>query len=203
MINRVDQFFAFTGGFSAFIYQHAQFAFLCTDHHILAVHPAHHIKRVPRSASQGQFQGIFFDPFGHRLLEFRLDFEVTVCRAYPFYPLVGAAVVVIVYPDRNALLGVLEAVELGPQQEPLQDRPPEPLSFSQRHRMVRAASDMFHPVLLQFLLEGGRSPPVDVLASVIRQHLFGYAIFSDCPAIRFQHVRRRLAPVKPQAGYIT
>jgi hypothetical protein len=63
-INRVYQFFIFTGGFSAFIYQHAQLAFLCTDHHILPVHPAYHVKWVPRSAPQGQFQSIFFNTFG-------------------------------------------------------------------------------------------------------------------------------------------
>ena len=114
----------------------------------------------------------------------------------------GTAVVVIVYPDRNPLLGVLEAVELGPHQELLQDRLPEPLDFTQRHRVMRAASDMFYPVFLQFPLEGGRAPPVDVLAAVVGQHLFGDAVFSRCPSVRFQHVRRRLAPVKPQAGYI-
>jgi hypothetical protein len=63
-INCVYQFFILFGGFSTFIYQHAQLAFLCTDHHILPVHPANHVKRIPWSAPQGQFQSIFFNTFG-------------------------------------------------------------------------------------------------------------------------------------------
>ena len=51
-------------------------------------------------------------------------------------------------------------------------------------------------------MEAGRAPPVDVLAAVVGQHLFGDAVFCYCPAVCFKHVRRRLAPVKPQAGYI-
>ena len=114
----------------------------------------------------------------------------------------GTAVVVIVYPDRNPLLCVCKAVELSAQQELLQDRLPEPLDFTQRHRMMRAASDMFYPVFLQFALEGGRAPPVHLLAAVIGQHLFRDAVFSHCPAVGFKNVCRCLAPVKPQTGYI-
>jgi hypothetical protein len=43
--------------------EHFDFALFRTDHHRLAAHAAHHVKRIHWSAPKGQLKGIFLDTF--------------------------------------------------------------------------------------------------------------------------------------------
>jgi hypothetical protein len=46
--------------------EHSDFALFSSDHHRLAAHAAHHVKRIHRSAAKGQLEGILLDAFLQR-----------------------------------------------------------------------------------------------------------------------------------------
>jgi hypothetical protein len=46
--------------------EHSDFALFSSDHHRLAAHAAHHVKRIHRSAAKGQLKGILLDAFLQR-----------------------------------------------------------------------------------------------------------------------------------------
>lgn len=58
--------------------------------------------------------------------------------------------------------------------------------------MLGTGTDVVNLVLLQLLLEFRRAPPVDVLATVVRQQFLGHAVLSRGPAVDFKHVLGRL-----------
>jgi hypothetical protein len=192
----IDQLLFLSGFLS--VHQHFHLPFFRADHHRLATHAPDHVERRLRHPAQGRFEHILLDTPLQHLPQLRLDLEEPIGRAQPADPLVGPLVVVVLHPQRQALLRILEAVELDPFEELAVDALPEPLDFPKRHRVMRPALDMGDPVLFKFLLEPGRSPPVGVLPPVVRQHLLRHPVFRNGAAQRLEHMLRRLRPVQPQ-----
>jgi hypothetical protein len=60
--------------------EHFNFALFRTDHHRLAAHAAHHVKRIHRPAPKGQFKSIFLDALFKGMFQIMLDFEKPVSR---------------------------------------------------------------------------------------------------------------------------
>lgn len=104
----------------------------------------------------------------------------------------GPPVVVVLHPKSNPLAGRLETVELGALQKLLPDGLPEAFDLAQGHGVMRPALNVVHPVLAQLRLKARGAAPTGVLAALIREHLFGYAILRDGPAVYLQDVLRRL-----------
>lgn len=102
-------------------------------------------------------------------------------------------VVVVLDPQAHAFPRRLEAVELGAHQEFLPDRLPEPLDLAERHRVVRSAADVVHPVLLQLHLEAGATPPAHILPAVVGEHLLRGPVLRGRRAVRVEHVLAGLA----------
>ncbi len=132
-----------------------------------------------------------------------LDLKKPVSRTQPTDTLVRSHVVVIFDPVGGSLHGLFEAVELGPKKKFTLDAFPEPLDFTQRHRMVGTRSDVFDPILFHFLLKASFASPVGVLAAIVGKHLTRHTVFSNPPAVSLEHMRRGLASVKTQAGDVT
>jgi len=86
---------------------------------------------------QGQLQEVLLDAGLERLLELGVDLEEAVRRAQAADPLVGPAMVVILGPQPQPLLRLLEGIELGPDQKLLPHRGPKPLDLAEGHRMLR------------------------------------------------------------------
>jgi hypothetical protein len=68
--------------------------------------------------------------------------------------------------------------------------------------MMRPALDVVDPILAQLCLEAGRAAPTAVLAALIREHFFGYAVLRDRRAVHLQHVLRRLAAKHVQPHHV-
>lgn len=177
--------------------EHADLALLGPDHHRLAAHATHHVKRVHRTAPQGKLEGVLRDPLFDRLSQIGGDLKEAVRRAKPPDSLVGPLVVVILYPQGGSFHRLLEAVKLRPLQKLPQQRLPEPLDLAERHRVVRTGTDVFDALFLQLLLEAGLSPPVGVLATVIGQNLLGDPVVGHRPAVGLKHMLSGLAAVHP------
>jgi hypothetical protein len=196
----VDKFFFRRTVFS--INEHPDFTLLRPDHHRLTAHAAHHVKGIHWPTAKGQLQGILLDPLFDRLPKLVGDLEEPVRRTKPPDALMGPFVVVVLDPQRGALYRLLEAVKLRPLQKLPQDRLPEPLDLTERHRVVRPGADVFNPVLLQLLLKPGLPPPVGVLPAVVGQHLFGNPVLGHRPPVGLQHVLGGLAAVQPQGRHV-
>jgi len=182
--------------------EHFDLAFFRTDHHRLAAHAADHVKRIHRPTPKSQLQGVLLDAFFQRLLQRMLDLEKPIGRAQAPDALVGALVVVVLDPKRRSLHGLLEAVELCPLEELVQDRFPKPFDLAQRHRMMGAGADVLDAVLFHLFLEAGLAAPVRILPAIVGEHLFGNAIFGDTAAVGLQDMGCGLTAIKPQAGDI-
>jgi hypothetical protein len=194
----VDKFFL--GSTALAVNEHPDLALLGPDHHRLAAHAAHHVKGVHRTSPKGELERILLDPLFDRLSQLRSDLEEAVRRAQSPDPLVGSLMVVVLDPQCRAFHGLLEAIELRPLQELPQQRLPEPLDLAQRHRVMRAGTDVFDAFFLQFLLEAGLPPPVGVLPPVVGQDLLGNSVLGHPATISLQYVLGGLASVQPQGG---
>jgi len=180
--------------------EHPDLALLGADHNRLAAHAPYHVKRVHRSAPEGELERILRKPLFDRLSQLRGDLKEAVRRAKPPDPLVGPLVVVILDPDGGTLHRLLEAVKLRPLQKLPQQRLPEPLDLAERHRVVRTGTDVFDSLFLQLLLEAGLATPVGVLPAVVGQHLFGDPVVGHRSPVGLKHVLGRLAAVQSQDG---
>jgi len=114
----------------------------------------------------------------------------------------GPPVVVVFHPQPNPLAGRLEAVELRPLQELLPDGLPEAFDLAQSHGMMRSALDVVNPILAQLRLKARGPAPTRVLAPLIGEHLFGYAVLGHRPAMHLQDVLRRLAAKHVQPHHV-
>jgi len=59
--------------------------------------------------------------------------------------------------------------------------------------MMGSGFEVVGPVLLHLGLEAGGSPPVDVLPTIVGEHLFGRLVFASRDAKHLQHVLSRVA----------
>jgi hypothetical protein len=162
-----------------------EFAFLRAQHDRLAVHPPDHVEGRTRCAAQGHLQEIVLNPRFEGLAQFGLDFEEPIGRAEPADPLIGPFVIVVLHPGLDPLPGILERVKRRPGQKLLPDGGPEPLDLAQRHRVVRTALDVRHPILAQFGLEARGAAPGRILASVVGEHFLGRLKLAAGDAIHF------------------
>jgi hypothetical protein len=178
-----------------------QFPFFCPQHHTLAFHPAHHVKRQLRFAPKRHLQKVILDALFNRLSQLRLYLKIPVSRTQSSYALVRTLVVVIFHPLPYPLLRVLEASELRPAQKLQEYRLPEPLDFPQCHRMVRLRFDVVDVVLLHLRLKSARAPPRGVLPPVVRQHLLRRVVLRCSPPVHLQHILRCLAAEQIKTGY--
>jgi hypothetical protein len=194
----VHKFFFVTG----LVHQHPDLALFRPDDHRLAAHAPDHVKRIHRPASKGQLQRVLLDPMLQGLFQIVGDLEKPVGRAQAADALVWTLVVVVLDPEGGTRHGLLEAVELRPLEELAQDRFPEAFDLAQGHGMVRAGSDVLDTVFLHLPFEAGLTPPVGILAPVVREHLFGNAVLGNPPAVALQHVLRGLAAVQSQGGNV-
>jgi len=175
--------------------KHLDLTLFSADHHRLAAHAAHHVKRVHRSAPQGQFKGIFLNTFFKGAFEFMLDLKKPVGRAQAPDTLMRPLVIVIFYPECRPFHRLLKAVELRTEKKLILDAFPEPLDFTQRHWMVGAGSNVLDAVLFHLPLKPGLAAPVGILPAIVGKHLTGYTIFSNPPTVGLQHVCGGLAAI--------
>nr|WP_319525794.1 hypothetical protein [uncultured Desulfosarcina sp.] len=194
----VHKFFFLAG----LVHQHLDFALLRPDDHALAAHAAYHIKRIYRTASQRQFQYVFFDALCQRLFQIMGDLEESVGRTQTADALVRPFVIVVFDPKSGALHGLLKAVELRPLEELAQDRFPEPLYLAQGHGMVGTGTDMLDTVFFHLPFEARLAAPVRVLTAVVGEHLPGNAVLGNTATVGLQHVFGGLAAVQSQGDDI-
>jgi hypothetical protein len=168
----------------------------------LALHPANQVKGRLRLPSQCHLQQVLLDSRLDRFLHLTLDFKKTIRRAQPADPLVGPAVIVVFYPELQALPRRLERVELRPHQKLLPHRRPEPLHLAQRHRVLRPRHQMRHPVLRQLRGKPALAPPVEVLRTTVRQHFLRGRVFPDGHPVRFHHRFRRRTAVQLEIHHV-
>ena len=57
---------------------------------------------------------------------------------------------------------------------------------------MRSALDVVHPILAQLRLEARGPAPTGILAALVGEHFFGYAVLRDCRAVHLQNVLGRL-----------
>ena len=174
--------------FGSIINREFEFAFFGPQNDRLPFHPADHIEGSFGFTAQGHFQEVFFDARFHGFAQLGGDFEVTVGRAEAFNPRVRPFVVVIFDPEANALASRFEALELGAGEELLPDAFPEALDLAQGHGVMRAGLEVMGPVLFHLGLEASRAAPVDVLAAIVGEHLFGRLILPRRHPKHLQHV---------------
>ena len=115
----------------------------------------------------------------------------------------GSLVVVVSDPQPDPFPRCFKAIERRAGQKLLPDRRPKPLHFSQRHRMLRPALDVGHPVLLQLGLEPARPPPRRVLPPVVGQHFLRWLIFAHGDPIDLDHCRRRGTAEQVRSHHVT
>lgn len=123
---------------SVFANAHLELALLRTQNHRLPIHAAHHVERLHGFSLQRDLKHILLDLAFHDLADFVGDLEVAVRWAQTPDALLGATVVVVLDPHRDALLCVIEAVEVRFLQVLVEHRFPEPLDLALRLRMVGA-----------------------------------------------------------------
>jgi hypothetical protein len=189
LLEVIDEFLLLSSIFN----REFKFAFLGPEDDGLAFHAADHIEGSFGFTAQGDLQEVVFDPGFDGLAQLGGDFKIAVRRAEAFDALMRPLVVVIFDPEANALARRLEALELGAGEKLLPEGLPEPLDLAQRHGMVGPALEVMDAVFLHLGLEAGDPAPVDILAAVVGEHLFGRLIFAGGDAEDFQHVLRGVA----------
>jgi hypothetical protein len=109
----VHKFFFLAG----IIHQHLDLALFSPDDHALVSHAAHHIKRINRTPTKGQFQDIFLNAFLQCLFQIVGNLEKPIGGTQAADALVGPLMIVIRNPKIGSRYRLVEAVELGPQEE--------------------------------------------------------------------------------------
>jgi hypothetical protein len=118
-------------GFLAFD-EHLHLPLLSPDDHGLLAHPAHHVERTARFASQGQFERVLLHAPFDDLPQLLGNRKEAVGGTQPVQRLVRPLVVVVLHPQPDPLACRLETVELGSHQELFPDGFPESLDLAQR-----------------------------------------------------------------------
>lgn len=118
------------------------------DHHRLLAELPDQVEGPLRLSTQGQLQDVLRHPLLQGPFHLVLHLKEALRRAEPAQRLVRPPVLVVLQPEGNALPGLLEARKLDPREELAVDRAPEALQLAQSHRMMRAALDVLHLVLL-------------------------------------------------------
>ena len=139
-------------------------------------------------AAQGQLQQVFLDAHFDGFAQLSSDFEEAVRRAKTFDALVRPLVVVVTDPEPDPFPGRLETLELSAGEELLPDAFPEALDLAQGHRVVRPGLEVVRPVLFHLGLKPSNAAPIDVLPTVVGEHLFGRLVFGGRNAKHLQDI---------------
>jgi hypothetical protein len=165
-----------------------EFSFFGPEDDGLTFHAADHVEGRLGLAAQGQLQQVFLDAHFDGFAQLSSDFEEAVRRAKTFDALVWPLVVIVFDPEPDAFARGLEALELSAGEELLPDAFPEALDLAQGHRVVRPGLEVVRPVLFHLGLKPRGAAPVDVLPTIVGEHLFGRLVFGRGDAKDLQHV---------------
>jgi hypothetical protein len=91
---------------------HLELALLRTQNHRLPIHATHHVEGFHGFSLQRDLKHVLLDLALHDLADLVRNLEVAIRWAQAPDALLGATVVVILDPHRDALLRVIEAVEV-------------------------------------------------------------------------------------------
>jgi len=149
------------------INQHLDLALFRTDDDRLVSQSAHHVEGGRLLPAKRLIQDVLLDCFFDDASQFLLDLKEPVGWAHAFQALMGALVVVVLDPKRNAGLRFFEVFKLCSLEELRPDGFPVTLDLAQGHRMMGGAPDVMNMVLLQFHLELGSPAPCHVLPAVV------------------------------------
>jgi hypothetical protein len=139
--------------------------------HVGAAQLAEKIQRRPGLLVQRQTQRVIPTALAKRLVHIIGKTIESVGRTSPFDPLVRALVIVIVDPVIAPLTGIGEGGEDRLAQKLPPQRLPEALDLAQGLRMVRSATDMSDPLLLEHPLKARLAAPGHELAPVVGEDL--------------------------------
>ena len=170
-----------------------EFSFFGPEDDGLTFHAADHVEGRLGLAAQGQLQQVFLDAHFDGFAQLSSDFEEAVRRAKTFDALVWPLVVIVFDPEPDPFPGRLETLELGAGEELLPDAFPEALDLAQGHRVVRPGLEVVRPVLLHLGLEPRGAAPVDVLSTIVGEHLFGRLVLGGRNPKHLQHIVGRMA----------
>jgi len=165
-----------------------EFTFFGPEDDGLTFHAADHVEGRLGLAAQGQLQQVFLDAGLDGFAQLGGDLKEAVGRAKTFDALVGPLVVVILDPEPDAFARRVEAFELGPGEELLPDAFPEALDLAQRHGVMRPGLEVVRPVLFHLGLKPSNAAPIDVLPTVVGEHLFGRLVFGGRNAKHLQDI---------------
>jgi hypothetical protein len=165
----VDEFLVFV----SIVDGEFEFTFFGPEDDGLPFHAADHVEGSLGLTAQRHLQQVFLDAGLDGFAQLGGDLEEAIGRAQTFNALMRPLVIVIFDPVTNAFPGRLEAVELSAGKELLPDGLPEPFDLAEGHGMMRAGFEVVGAVLLHLGLETGGAAPVDVLATVVGEHLPG------------------------------
>lgn len=165
-----------------------EFSFFGPQNDGLTFHAADHVEGRFGLSTQGHLQEVFLNAGLDGFAQFGGDLKIPVRRTQSFDPLVRPFVIIIFDPEPDPFPRGLEAVELRAGKKLLPDRFPEPFDFAQSHGMMRPGFEVMSAVLFHLRLKAGSAPPVDVLPSVVGEHLLGGLVFGRRHAEDFEHV---------------
>ena len=161
------------------------------------------IERRLRLLTQRQTQRVLLTALPYRLLHILGQPIEPVSRSRPVDPLMRTLMIIIADPVIDPLTRIGERREHGLLEELTPDRLPEPLDLPQCHRMVRRASNMSDPLLLEHPLKAGLPTPGHELTAIVAENLTRCAPLSDRPFKYFQYSIGSLLTEQPPANQKT
>ncbi|MCK9502132.1 MAG: hypothetical protein M0Q52_09875 [Lascolabacillus sp.] len=152
--------------------------------------------------SQGEAQRILPAALIDRFLNVAGQPVKPVGRTGSVDALVGTLMVIVGDPVTQALTGIGKGSENGIREELFPYGTPEPLDLAKRHRMMRGAADVLHPLTAKHFLELCLAPPGDELPAVVRKDLPGSAPLTDGALDNLQNRIGRLLAEQAMADYV-
>lgn len=181
---------------------HRDLAFLSPQHDRLFAESPDHVEGTVGHTAQRQFFYVRGNPALDDRAQLRRQCKEPIGRTEVVERLMRPTVVVELDPLPDALLRLLEAVELRPREEVRPDGLPEPFDLAQGLRVMRTTAEVMDVILLQGLLKPRLAAPVGVLPAIVGQHLLRQTKLTHRLSIDFQHVLRRLAAIQPQPDQV-
>lgn len=189
LLEVVDELFVFV----SIVDREFEFSFFGPEDDRLTFHAADHVEGGFGLTAQGHLQQVFFDAGFDGLAQLRSNFEEAVRGTKAFNALMRSLVVVIFDPETDTFPSGVEAFKLGAGEELLPDGFPKALDLAQGHRVMRPGLEMVRAVLFHLGLKASDAAPVDVLAAIVGEHLFGRLELAGRDPKYFQHVLSRVA----------
>jgi len=170
--------------------------------HVGAADLSQQIERRFGLLPQGQTQGVLSASLLYGFFHIICDSVEPVRGAASIDSLMRSLVIVIMDPVLQSLAGIRERAEHRLLEKLPPDCLPEPLDLTQRHRVLRSATHMLHPLLFQHLLKPTLATPGHELPAVIREDLSRSTPLPGCSLEHFQHRIRILLPEQSPAHQV-